>query len=724
MVVLRSIKISLYMILLNSKIYLIETMSLWGRNNGKWASYQIQQNQNRSIYADHVIQQERITQGCQTINKSNNVASVNSGSVLTALKEGSQDYTCTEQAECLVRNRCPVPTVTPPAPYVAGPGQAVWANMLTTNSSTSTNTFSLRSVYTDISGNVYVIGFGNDSAPPVNIPIYDYITTTNGQVILRESTTVPPINFVDIPFSKTILIKYNKDGIAQWAVNFDGEESSGFGVVCDNSGNVYISSRAYGATPTPPTNPPINIYHMDASGNRILYGTVTYSLVASYDIMIIKYNSNGTAQAVSLCGNVVSVNENISTSTTPIAIDPSGNISYIFYTGGNVNIYHGIQPVSGILNFNTTPFRTLFKSGAQQLGILVRADSNLQIQQVTKITGSTGTGSDTGNINVFISSVCMDISGNTIVCGYYVNTSTTTVNFLRVWNNTGLSVIGTYNGGGGSMNVNIANSFIIKYDSTLSFVGLTAITSTAQNEIGQNITVDGSGNIYSTVNLTVTNTTSSIQSYGSIVTTVITTTTFSTITTTTGPIVLIIKYTPNLVVIPNFVTYIEPTITSVIRPNVISSYGITLDANNNIYIGVVFNGGTMTINNSLTAPLGGPITVSPYARVTNITPVITSTLYNNGVIIKYNSNFQGQWATTLNCGINIAVSPLSLFYDAVTNSVYTAGVFSNYYGDLNIQNFNRITGGNLVTDFYAKMTTNAIGLSTGQTTGYVIRYAA
>jgi hypothetical protein len=690
-------------------------MSLWGRNNGMWASYQIQQNQNRSIYADYAIQQERIAQGCQTINKTSNVAAVNSGSVVTSLKEGSQDYTCTEKAQCLARASCPVPP--PPPPYVAGPGQAVWANMITTNSNTSTNTFSLRAVTTDSSGNVYVTGFGQDaSGTTVNIPIYDYITTTNNQIILRESTTVPPITFLGIGYNKAILIKYNKDGIAQWAVNFDGEESAGFGVVCDSSGNVYVTTRAYGIPSIP-----IKVYNMNTSGIRDVYGTITNTTNSFLDIIIIKYDTNGTAQYVSACGNVVSITEFINTPTTPIAIDSSGNISYIFYTNGDVNIYNGITPTSGgILDFNAAPeFLTISKGLATQVGIIVRADSNLQILNATKISGSSasGTGSDAAGVSVILNSVCMDSSGNTIVCGNY--SGTTTTNYLRIWNNLASTLTGYY--GGTTMNANIANSFIIKYDTSFLFLGMAAIVSTAQSEIGQNITVDSSGNIYSTANLTVASTTSSIQVYSNInnSTKIISTTVFSTLTTITGPIVLIIKYAPDLKSI-SLVTYIEPTITSVFRPSAITSYGITLDANNNMYIGVVFNGGTMTVNNSVSAPLA----VAPFVKVTNRTPAQVSTTWNNAVIIKYNSNFQGQWATTLDSGINVSVNGLSLYYDMNTNSIYTSGVFNNYYGNLNIQNFNRVSGGNLITDYYANMSTTPFGLASNQGRGFIVKYAA
>lgn len=671
-----------------------------------WASYQVQQNQNRAIYADHVIQQERITQGCQTINKANNVASINSGAVLTALKEGSQDYTCTEKAECLVRNRCPPPPSAPP--YVAGPGQAQWANMLTIGSTTSTNNCSIRGVCTDPSGNVYVIGFITDNSI-TTIPIYDYISTIDNQVNLRQSTTVAPVDSVYNGTSTGILIKYNKDGIAQWAVNFDTIVSAGFSVTADASGNVYGVFNGVTAN----TTFPMNIYHMDTSTNtRVLYGTVNYLTNPTNETVIIKYDTNGVGQYVSLCGNVTGVSETHQVSVTNIALDSAGFISYIFRTNGNVNIYHGAQPSTpgGAIVFGSENlFRTVGLDGTgNTMGIVVRARaSNLQIQQANRISCVGGS----GNSDLTPYSITIDSNGNNIVCGTYSN-PTNTINTVRVWENDASTLWGSYSPG--SMSGNVSDGFVLKYDNTLTPQSFTVITSTSVNEIGQNITTDTSGNIYM---LGSTGLNSTVMSFSNRTGTTINLNTFC----TTPISVILIKYNSTLQVIPNFITTIDPLI-AVVQPSLIEAYGLTIDASNNIYIGVRFNGGSMNINNAVSAPSGGPITTSPYAKVTNITPVLVGS--NNSVLVKYNSQFQAQWATSLNSGINTFVNGTCIFYDSLTDSVYVTGSFVNYNGNLNIQNFNRVSGGNLITDYYGKMVPNAVGVLTSQISGFLVKYKA
>ncbi len=678
-----------------------------------WASYQVQQNQNRAIYADHVIQQERITQGCQTINKANNVASINSGAVLTALKEGSQDYTCTEKAECLLRNRCPPP---PSAPsYVAGPGQAWWANLLTVGSSTSTNRCSIRGVCTDPSGNVYVTGFIADNST-ISFPIYDYISTIDNQVNLRQSTIVPPVDGSYNNFSTGILIKYNKDGIAQWAVNFDTVASSGFSVTADASGNVYGVFNGFASSITYPT---MSIYHMDTSTNtRVLYGTINYAISPSYETVIIKYDTNGAGQYVSLCGNEAGVSESQLTTVTNIAFDSAGFISYIFNTNGNVNIYHGAQPSTpgGSIVFGPgNLFRKVdIDVAGNTMGVIVRARaSNLQILHANRIScvGSVGNG-------ILIPySITIDSNGNNIVCGTYSN-STDTTNTVRIWQYDTINLIytewGSYSAG--SMTPNTSDGFLLKYDNTLTPQSFTVITSISQNEIGQNIITDTSGNIYM-IGITATN--STVRSFSNRTGTTINLTSFC----TTPFSVILIKYNSNLQVIPNFITTITPAV-ALVQPSSFTPFGITIDASNNIYIGITFDGGSITVNNAVSAPSGGPITTSAYVNIANITPIFVSTNYNNSVLVKYNSQFQAQWATTINSGVNAYVNGTCIFYDSLTDSVYISGAFLNYNGNLNIQNFNRVSGGNLITDYYGKMVPNAVGVSTTQISGFLVKYKA
>jgi hypothetical protein len=691
-------------------------MSLWGRNNGKWASYQIQQNQNRSIYADYTIQQERIAQGCQTINKTSNIASVNSGSVITSLKEGSQDYTCTEKAQCLARASCPAPPPpAPPAPPAPpGPGQAIWANMLTASPSTATLSSSLRAAYTDTSGNVYVTGQFFDNTEQINYPIYDYITTTNNTIELRESTTVPAIDTTRT-FSKQIVIKYNKDGIAQWAVNMDIEESSGESIVTDSSGNIYVMNRVFGSI-----TQPIDIYHMDPSGNRVLYGTYQSSVNSSFDILITKYNSNGTAQYVSLCGNVAGIIESTTPSfllgaPTRIAIDPAGFIIYTFYTSGLINIYNGTQPSTpgGLITFGAgQEFSSIGLEGSQ-MGIIVRArTSDLQVQQATRITLVAAS----GNRQIFTTGITIDSSGNIIISGYS-NLNVFNIRTIRIYDTDPTVLWGEY-----SLGVSISggalNGFILKYNNSLSPMAYTEISSTSSSEQITGIVADSTGNIYAVLynNTTIPFT---IYNFSNVASQIITLTSY---TSSTGRGAFLIKYNSNLQVIDNCITTITRPTSIILFTDIIPS-GICVDNNDNVYISVQFRN-TISVNNAVSSSAGNPINVSLYANIQNVTPILTLSTYTNSALIKYNPQLQVQWVVTLDSGPNLAANIFNINYDAFSNSIYTVGNFNNFSGYLNVNNFNRISGGTLITDLFGKMIPTAIETSTGQTSGFIVKYAA
>jgi hypothetical protein len=266
------------------------------------------------------------------------------------------------------------------------------------------------------------------------------------------------------------------------------------------------------------------------------------------------------------------------------------------------------------------------------------------------------------------------------------------------------------------MTGNTTDGFILKYDNTLTPLAFTAITNASATENARNVITDASGNIYV---LGSTGTSTVLNSFLNRTGTTINLTPFTTI----SPTLALIKYDPNLQIIPNSITTITP-VAGIVQPSSIIPFGIDIDTDNNVYIGFTFNGGSVSVNNAVSAPLGGPVTTSVFTKVTNITPVLVNTSYNNGVIVKYNSSLQGQWATTLNSGVNTYVSGTGVFYDPLAKSVYVTGAFQNYNGNLNIQNYKEISNSNLITDLYARMTPVAIGVSTGQISGFIVKYKA
>jgi hypothetical protein len=717
--------------------------SVWGKNNGKWASYQIQQNQNRTIYSDYAIQQERISQGCQTINKTANVAAINSGSVLTALKEGSQDYTCTEKAECLIKSSCPAKIETPPPPpppYVPSPGEATWANIFTTSSPSATQSMVVRGTTTDSDGNVYVCGTFLDSST-TTFPIYNYVKTENGQIVLEPSSIT--INTTGTPSSnKAFLVKYNSDGIALWASYMDGEETIGQSVVTDNAGNVYFILRQNILTFLRNS-----IYTIDVSGNTSLYGTINTNLYVStsFDIIIIKYNSSGIAQYVSAC--ISSRTEGLQNNVVSIAIDSAGFIIYYFSTIGAqssslspLSICNGIQPSTpgGTILFDTsTLFGTLTLPSAgtailNTFGVLVRANTTtLAVQEVTRINVSSSNAISSVLYTITPLSVCVNSSGNIIISGnasvnLLSNNNIITIN--KYDNNTG-GIISVSNWGtltiSGPLNANTSDTFIIIFDNTLTPIALSSITSTnfATSKSSRNVSVDTNGDIYTLTNINQSGVPIIINSYLSGVGSggTILVSQYGNITGF-SPSTLLIKYNSSLVV--QSITTIEQTLVGVFNTLAAPTpFGLVIDSLGNIYCGLTFQGGAISIRNLATLSGGSLISGTQFAKVMNITPVNSSPQNDNIVLVKYNSSFQAQWATTLNCGPQTAANGSCLALDNTNTNLYIVGLFINYNGNLNIFDYDSVSNGNLITTQNAILVPNAIAQSTSQTSGFIVKYA-
>jgi len=175
-----------------------------------------------------------------------------------------------------------------------------WARTVTGGSNSS----SFSSVVVDTSGNVYAVGSISGTS-----------TITFGTGV--TATGVSAGNSV-------VLVKYNSSGTAQWARTVTGgtESSSFSSVAVDSSGNVYAAGYIYGtSTYTFGTG-------VTAAG--------TYS--SGYSLILVKYNSSGTAQwARTETGGTGS------SSFSSVAVDSSGNVyaagfiwgtsTYTFNTG-------------------------------------------------------------------------------------------------------------------------------------------------------------------------------------------------------------------------------------------------------------------------------------------------------------------------------------------------------------------------------------------------------
>ncbi len=266
-------------------------------------------------------------------------------------------------------------------------GVAQWASSTTV----APNTSSFNNVGLDLAGNVYVTGY----------------IANNGEYNFGNGVTATGNCGTS---SNALLIKYNSDGLAQWArTTVTAPKGSSFlGSWVDPSNNIYAAGYIYG-------NGQYNF------GNSV---TVTGNKALENNALIIKYNSDGLAQWA------------YSTTTAPaksifetIKGDLSGNIyvaGYIIGTG-SFNFGNSVTISGGNASFN---------------GAIFKYNSSGQAQWAK--TATTAPGASDFN------SMVVDTVGNSFLAGYLTGT-------------------GSYDFGSGvtvSGNSTGQNAMVIKYDSS------------------------------------------------------------------------------------------------------------------------------------------------------------------------------------------------------------------------------------------------------------------
>jgi len=184
-------------------------------------------------------------------------------------------------------------------------GYAQWAKILNSGS----NFPNFHSITIDASGNLYIIGFqkGTD--------IHDY-----GNGVTAQGTCVWTTNSYGFNISgfNATLVKYNSDGIAQWARTISsGTQNSSFSsVIIDSSGNLYAVGYQDGT----------DIYDY---GN----GVTAQGTSGGANALLVKYSSDGVTQ---WARTISSGTQNSSFSS--VIIDSSGNL-YAVGTQRGTDIY-------------------------------------------------------------------------------------------------------------------------------------------------------------------------------------------------------------------------------------------------------------------------------------------------------------------------------------------------------------------------------------------------
>jgi outer membrane protein assembly factor BamB len=135
-------------------------------------------------------------------------------------------------------------------------GTAQWAKSVSGGTDSNFN-----AVAVDSSGNIYAAGVqtGTDA--------YNYGTSVTPVTAQGTSSA-----------TNVVLVKYNSLGTAQWAKSVSGGTNSNFNAVAvDSSGNIYATG------------------YQDGTG-AYTYGTSVAQGTGSTNVVLVKYNSSGTAQ--------------------------------------------------------------------------------------------------------------------------------------------------------------------------------------------------------------------------------------------------------------------------------------------------------------------------------------------------------------------------------------------------------------------------------------------
>jgi hypothetical protein len=300
-------------------------------------------------------------------------------------------------------------------------GTAQWARSATAGSSYSR----FDSVAVDGSGNVYAAGYQNGTGvftygPGVSVAG----TSSNGNAVL---------------------VKYDSSGAAQWArsVTAGSGDSIFRSVAVDGSGNVYAAGYQNGiGTDAHTYGPGVSVFGASYSSN---------------DVVLVKYDSSGTAQWArsTTAGSSYSRFDSV-------AVDGSGNV----YAAGS-------QDGTGAYTYGPGVSVAGTYSGYNENVVLVKYNSSGTALWARSVTA--------GSARSEFDSVAVDGSGNVYAAGHQAGTGAYTYG-------PGVSVSGTYSGYNG-------NVVLVKYDSSGNAQWARSVTA-GSSSFFYSVAVDGSGNVY------------------------------------------------------------------------------------------------------------------------------------------------------------------------------------------------------------------------------------
>ncbi|GHV96226.1 hypothetical protein AGMMS50293_25460 [Spirochaetia bacterium] len=297
-------------------------------------------------------------------------------------------------------------------------GTAQWAKSVSGGSYESRFT----SVAVDSAGNVYAAGYQYRTGS------YDY-----GNGVTVQGT---------YSGSNVVLVKYNSGGTAQWAKSVStGSFISHFtSVAVDSAGNVYAAGYQFGT-------------------DSYTYGPgITAAGTGSSNVVLVKYNSGGTAQwakSVS-AGSSNSIFESV-------AVDSAGNVYATGYQNGTGSYDYGNgKTVQGT------------NSGANV--VLVKYNSGGTAQWAKSVSG--------GSSESRFTSVAVDSAGYVYAAGFQNGTGGYDYG-------TGVTAQGTYSG---------YNMVLVKYNSGGTAQWAKSVSAGSDRSYFNSVTADNVGNVYAAGN--------------------------------------------------------------------------------------------------------------------------------------------------------------------------------------------------------------------------------
>lgn len=472
----------------------------------------------------------------------------------------------------------------------------------------------------DASENVYVTGVAQSTAGPSGIDIYNADSTLYGSMTMSGTTNV----------TNSYVIKYNTNGIAQWATYVGGvaaeppviyNNNEARAIAVDSNSNSFITGF-YDNTAN------LTFYNF----NGLLPGPIVDTQPAGSfapptptspeSAYVLKLLPNGT---VDWATNILVGSAGGQARGTAIAVDSNGDphITGVYY-GGNLtdtitfNNFQSITPPT----INITPYGFLFANSTKDRDIFVvkytgSGSTKGEVQwATTMITTNTGGGDDESQ------GIAVDSNFNVYVTGYY----TTGVD-IQSFNASQPPPLG------GQIQLNFygsllapvsADALIVKYSPT-GVVSAVTNLSGADSEQGIAITTDSNANVYVTGAYASDplNVNSSALPIATVINPSLTGTLANDIVP--GQDAFIVKY--------------DTTLTSLWANRIgagtssVRGKGIAVDPNGNVQVVGDYDANAVLNSAGITSG-GGPVVLIPYGILDN--PTGTS----DGFIAKYDTNGQ------------------------------------------------------------------------------------